>query len=271
MDNVNKTNADRLRGAEDTVTGMKVQGPAIAAIVKTFIFEGSTARKLSVEELVELLAERLATSNEQFRQADAAHQAETSGDVDARDAREAAIATLRETVVAASHAVTGAFGPSMRASMGLDVVWALRGDLLVGQVRNAVQLIRKTRKLQPLAAGVKVDAGELADALEVECGKLEVALETVKREERAAQATYQERELAARDWERFYPGIAEIFTGLCILAGRDELAARVKPTVRKTRSRGSKDPSLSVAAETSTSTGNVAAPNGAHTPDVITH
>ena len=268
MDNVNKGNADRLRSAEDTVTGMKVQGAAVAAAVKDFIFEGQSPRKLSIEELIELLAGRLDGANGQFRTADSAHQVETSGDVDARAARDAAIATVRAGVIAAGHAITGAFGAAVRASMGLDVTWAPRGDLLLGQARNAIQLIKKTRKLQPLAAGVRIDTAELADALEEQCTHLEAALETVKHEERSAQQTFQERELVARVWERAYPGIAEIFTGLCILAGRDELAARVKPTLRKTgRIRVGKDATDTT---TETASGNVPAPATPH-PDVVTH
>ena len=171
----------------------------------------------------------------------------------------------------------------MRSSTGLDVTWQQRGDLLLGQVRNAAQLLRKARKLPPTTAGVKVDTVEMADALDERCNALEAALEGVKREERAAQATFQDRELVARVWERTYPGVAEIFTAMCILAGRDELAARVKPTVRKTRSRGGKDatstttsngavmaPTASGNVAAPTSHGEVAAPGVSHT-DVVTH
>ncbi|HTJ84383.1 MAG TPA: hypothetical protein VL400_21845 [Polyangiaceae bacterium] len=276
-ENVNKTSAEKIRNADDVVTGMRVQGSAVAGAAAAAIFEGKPERKLGVAELVELLATKLEGANDRFRQADATHQAETSGDVDARETRDGAIASLRASVISSAHAITGAFGASVCASMGLDVTWQARGDLLVGQARNAVQLIRRGRKLKPLAAGVKVDTGELADAIEAACNEVDEALEAVKREERAAQQTFQERELVSREWERVYPGIAELFTGLCILAGRDELAARVKPTVRKMRSRG-KDATQPTeatpngAAANGGSNGTTPAPNGdGHTEDVVTH
>ena len=34
-------------------------------------------------------------------------------------------------------------------------------------------------------------------------------------------------------WGRVYIGVAEIFSGLCMLAGEVELAARVRPTARR--------------------------------------
>jgi hypothetical protein len=235
MENVNRTNADRLRSADDVVAAMRVQGTAVAAAIADVLFPEQTARKLSVDEVIHLLADALGRSTSAYREADAAHTAETTSDIDARASRDEAIAALRENVIAAGHAVTGAFGKSVEASMGLDVVWSNRGDLLLSQTRNAVTLIRRTRTLKPLAAGIRVDTNVLADSMEEQCTALEQALEAVKREERAAQQTFQDRELVAREWERLYPGVAEIFTGLCILAGRTELAQRVKPTARKSR------------------------------------
>lgn len=235
MENVHKSNADRLRNAEDVVAAMRVQGSAVIAGVADVLFEGQTSRKLTLDEMLTLLGDALARSTGAYREADANHTAETSSDIDARNARDQAIAALRESVIAAGFAIAGGFGKPVQSSMGLDVVWSSRGDLLLSQARNAVTLVRRTRTLKPLAAGVRVDTAVLADAVEQRCVALEQALDAVKREERAAQHTFQEREIVARQWDRLYPGVAEIFTGLCILAGRNELAARVKPTARRNR------------------------------------
>lgn len=262
-DNVHKTNEDRMRAADDVVTGMRVQGAGVAQAATKWIFDGKTPRKVSIEELIELFATRLEEENGIFRVANKTHQVEVKGDGDIRDARDADAAALRANVLASGQAIGGTFGAPARRSLGLDVDWAARPDLLLSQARSAVELMRQSKTLKPTAAGVKVDLRTLAKSIEVDCDKLQASLAAVNREERLAQETYQERELRAQEWERAYPGVAEVFTGLCILAGRDELAARVKPTVRKQR-RGIKaeDATTSSGAlpAPTTSTGTVPAP-----------
>lgn len=233
MDNIGKTAADRIRDAEDVVTGIRVQGPDVAKALADVLFEDGAARKLSVAEVVELLGAALQRTSDAYKSADAAHVAETSSDGLARGVRDDAALALRDNMLAAESVVRGAFGEPAVASMGLAITWAARPDLLLGQARNASVLVRGAQVSRPIATGVRVDKEALADEIDAKCTALEAAIAEVKREERAAQATYQTRESTAREWERRYAAVAETFTGLCLLAGHDELAARVKPTTRR--------------------------------------
>ena len=233
MNNIGKTAADRVRDADDVVTAIEVQGPAVAAAIAPILFEGGSARKVSIAELLTLVGGALGRSSHAYREADAAHTAETSSDGAARTARDEANASLHEQLVRTESLVHGAFGLSTATAMGLEITWAARPDLLLGQARNAAALVRGADPGKPVAAGVKVDLAAIASEIDDGCVALETALAGVVREERAAQATFQKRQSAAAAWEQRYAAVAEIFTGLCTLAGHDELAARVKPTPRK--------------------------------------
>ena len=62
---------------------------------------------------------------------------------------------------------------------------------------------------------------------------LKDALDAVAREERELQSTMSQRDEATARWTRTYAGVATILSGLAILAGLDDLAAKVRPTERK--------------------------------------
>ena len=233
MNNINKTAADRVRDADDVVTAIEVQGPAVADAIEPMIFEGAHARKVSVAEMLTLIGQVLGRSSGAYREADAAHTSETSSDGAARSARDEAAATLHDRLLRTESLVRGAFGAQASTSMGLEVAWASRPDLLLGQARNAAALVKGAEPGKPVAPGVKVDLEAVATDIEDACEVLETSLTNVVREERAAQGTFQKRQKAAADWEQHYHAVSEIFTGLCMLAGHDELAARVKPVARK--------------------------------------
>ena len=249
MNNIGKTAADRVRDVDDVVTAIDVQGPAVAEAIEPMLFEGESARRVTVAEMVSLLGQPLARGAAAYREADAAHTSETSSDGAARSARDEAAATLHERLLRTESLVRGAFGVAASTAMGLEIAWAARPDLLLGQARNAVALVKAAEPGKPVAAGVKVDLEAVASEIEAACDALETALASVVREERAAQATFQKRQSAAVAWEHRYDAVSEIFTGLCALAGHHELAARVKP-VRKS---GKHDPAEPAATTTASS------------------
>ncbi len=199
------------------------------------IFEGESARKVTVAEMISLLGQLLGRGSAAYREADAAHTSETSSDGASRSARDEAAATLHERLLRTESLVRGAFGVAASTAMGLEIAWAARPDLLLGQARNAVALVKGGEPGKPVAAGVKVDLEAVASEIDDACDALETALASVVREERAAQGTFQKRESAAAAWEQRYDAVSEIFTGLCALAGHHELAARVKPARKSSK------------------------------------
>lgn len=251
---VGKTAADRVRAADDVATAIDVQGPSVAEQVERVLFEGRAPRKVTVAEIVGLLGQHLTRKSAGYREADLEHNTELSGDASVRDERDAAASDLRELVGGTASVVRGVFGAAASASMGLDVTWAARPDLLLRQAQNAVSLIRKAEVGKPVV-GVKIDLDEVARGIEAACKRLDQGLNDVVREERQAQATFQRRETAASDWEKQYTAVAEIFQGMCLLAGHEELAARVKPAGRRS---GKHDPE-----PTTTSNGATEAPKPA--------
>lgn len=236
MDNFSKMSTERTRNARAVVAGMEEQGEEVAQKISALLFDGDAARRVTVAELVAALVRRLGVANDEFDDADSAHTTETAGDFDARAARDAAHTALHEALVTASQVVLGALGKQAQTSMGLGgIEWQPRGDRLSKQARTTIGLMRERRTFVPRAPGVVFDAEALARSIEERCDALDAALAEVLRENKRAHKTFQRRAAALKVWDRTYPGIAEIFTGLCLLGEFDELAQRVKPTARKAR------------------------------------
>jgi hypothetical protein len=80
---------------------------------------------------------------------------------------------------------------------------------------------------------VSVDPIAMADSLATHAEALRTTLGDVKREEREAQLTLQRRNAATTAWNATYQRVADTRTGLFELAGRTELADRVRPTARR--------------------------------------
>ena len=75
----------------------------------------------------------------------------------------------------------------------------------------------------------------LAKGLDGPLAELDVALATVRREHREAEQALVERDRVIAAWTDIYQSCASIAEGLLRLAGRPELAARVRPTERRAR------------------------------------
>src|SRR5690606_22884939 len=78
--------------------------------------------------------------------------------------------------------------------------------------------------------GAQVDTAALAADLEQRKALLEEHLAAVVRETREAQVTLEAKNRAKADYDRIFSGVATIYTGLFSLAGRDELADKVRPS-----------------------------------------
>jgi hypothetical protein len=82
-------------------------------------------------------------------------------------------------------------------------------------------------------AGASLDVAVVAQALNQQRQVLRERLADVAREVREAQVSQVAKQAALDDYDRAFTGIATVFQGLFALVGKDELAARVRPSQRR--------------------------------------
>ncbi|MGM0557089.1 MAG: hypothetical protein ACQEVA_11970 [Myxococcota bacterium] len=110
---------------------------------------------------------------------------------------------------------------------------------LLPYARNAVESLRDMA--EPLGTlGASIASEAIADDLQPSLDRLRAAVEAMDAEERQAEAAIVARDVALDDWERIYRAVARVLEGLYRRAGEDELADRIRPTMR--RASGVDDP-----------------------------
>lgn len=87
--------------------------------------------------------------------------------------------------------------------------------------------------LAPKPGREPLKAQKMAEALEVEVTKFKKSLKDVDREEREYQAALGARDLSVEQWSLVYPNVTDALGAFYSLAGRSDLADRVRPTARR--------------------------------------
>jgi len=232
MVDVSKTVADRLTYSEQVIQAIEVQGAAVIGGITSNV-GGQFPRDVVVSAVIAWLGSHLRGAHDALRSADLAHNLELTDDAGPRRERDEATTALRQQLIAASNVVRGAHGDAFSTAVGLEAALEERPDLLLTQGRSIVGALRGTAAPAVQTPGVRLDRAALTDAIEVTAARLADALTTVRREEREAQSTLSARDQAMSRWARVYAGVGEVFSGLCTLAGLDDLASKVRPTARR--------------------------------------
>lgn len=154
---------------------------------------------------------------------------ERADDPDHRDERDRLVKKLRgklersrKSLEAARDGLSRRFGldgntprvPARLEKFAVNVVRALRAD-------NTTYG----------GGGLSVDTGELANDIEPLQQELSDKVVELAGEEREAEALLVEREEILEEWERVYRSVAHMLQGAYQLAGEDELADRIRPTI----------------------------------------
>lgn len=188
-----------------------------------------------LELLLKLALRVLDESQSALVEADEAHQRELLDDAEPRDARDEAAAGLRDRLISLRDTLASLYGESILRKSGFTSPTPEEPVLLsrfAGQVSGALQELTLPRPRLP-GLRIQVNAPELAAELDAQRGRLDQALADVTRETKEAQATLSARDEAAASFDSRYQGVANLVTGLLRLAGKPDLAARVRLTWRR--------------------------------------
>ncbi len=168
-----------------------------------------------------------------MQNADIALAQERADDPQYREKRDAAIQGLTKLI----SRVKSVLPDALMAQYGLDGTAPTSSDGLInyglkilGLVKEKPELINTTED----GFSIQVNVDSIIESLTGSIKNLTDSLLDVKREEREAQASLENRDKKIAEWKGAYVAVASILAGFYQLAGRVDLADRIRPTVRKT-------------------------------------
>lgn len=190
--------------------------------------------------LARLLLRRLDADTAAMVAADDAHARELEDDSASREARDGALEAARAEVFELRELVGFLWGGEALAAAGLREM----------PPRDPVELVRYLQKasaqveeLNPGEGrlGVQVDLAARAGQLRAHQSNLSRALEDVKREQREGERTQGAKSLAILRYDESFAAAAGLTHQLLLLAGRPDLAERVRPSTRRRGRRAQED------------------------------
>lgn len=215
------------RGQLETVADALVERLAPAAGAET------TALRKSVTVLGGSLLGWLSAQTDAMLAADAAHAAELGDDAALRAGRDAHAATVSQHLGALREVVRVYFGEASVAKLGLpgalpDDPSALHrlGGAVLAQLRDFTPPA-------PKLPSMKFVHAEWRALLEAPVAALGEALDAVALDRRENELTLTEKHRAIAAYDAAFRGTATALAGLFTAAGRDDLAARVRPSTRR--------------------------------------
>jgi hypothetical protein len=228
---------DRGRSASQVSAQIETHADEIQNQLKTLL-EPHLARGEKMPDLalfVRLSGRLLTGRPEPLAAADRAHEAELSDDAAPRAERDDAERELRDTVVTFRNSISSNFGDGALRTLGIwDPPPSDTRGLATYAKDFALALADDTRAIQgKKRKGVTIDRHAMAKELTPEAGRLETALGVVTKEEAEATATQTAKNNAMTANDTAFAGVATAAEGLLTLAGRSDLAERVRPSARR--------------------------------------
>ena len=232
--NVSQMVADRVTITNTVVSAIRIHGPEIADVVEKALFPAGLPNNLKIADVLGALAAHLEKRTNALVDADRAHTNELADDDGLRQTRDERTIDLKDLLSNLRSNLMRNYGPIAAGAYGLGA--ALPDDapallLLAGQVESLL----RTRPLVEAAKkqSLKIDALLVADDVRDSAAALRTTLGDVEREKREAQLTLGVKTEAMANWGNTYPAVADATAAFFALAGRTDLAQRVRPTARR--------------------------------------
>lgn len=146
--------------------------------------------------------------------------------------RDALVSELREKVVRFRAVIETGYGAAVVRKLGFVGSTPQDPDQLIETTRAVLDSL-KSVALGPAIDGVTVDTSKLTRGIATANEALAAASAQVRKEGREVQAARVLRDAEQREAERQVRGLAMVLEGLCVLAGQDALAERVRPATRQ--------------------------------------
>jgi hypothetical protein len=234
MAEVSKVVSDRIAITRTLTWAIQVHGAEVADALEATLFPNGAPADCNVRTFLAALQTHAQRSADDVSGKDQAHAMELADDAEPRHNREVTRGALREGLIGTRSTLEGVYGSLILTAYGLAGETPTENDELL-QAASTTEGLLRNRPLteKPLRIGIAVDVKAIADDLHGRIEDLRTALGDVRREEREAQVTRDERNTSLIRWNTSYQGTATVVTGLFELAGKSALADRVRPTARR--------------------------------------
>lgn len=230
MSSASKLVTNRLAAARYVISAAQVHGAAVARAIATDVPGLSEAQ---ARHVIERLTARLTEASARLEQAEGEYTREQSDDPAVRQQRDASATALAELLTGMRQLLLDHVSDTAVRVYGLNNPTPATADALLVTGANTLRLLQTHPLDLPKRPWLQVDGAALASEVARHVDALRSALEGLRIEERELQAAKSARDAALEDWTRVYVGVAGTLESLFRLAGRTELAARLRPTNRR--------------------------------------
>lgn len=236
MAKLGKEMENRLTVSKKVIAAAQTHGPALAPILADKALaakgDGDTPKAAAFKAMFASLAAMLTSASNALETAELNHSAEQADDVGPRTARDKAKEQLLALMVKLGSTVEDALGADGLKAYGLEGDTPRTPKTLATYVGNVIHLMTQTPKQVTTDVGGTFSTAATVKILQKAKAELDAALADVDREARELEETLGTRDQALSEWADVYQGVANTLTGLFRLAGRRDLAERVRPTSR---------------------------------------
>jgi hypothetical protein len=227
---------NRINVSKKVIAAATTHGPGLAPLLAAKAAEAQGAAgapaAAAFAAMFASLAATLKFATGALESAALAYSAEHADDVAPREARGKAADVLLGLVVQLRATVESTLGASVLATYGLEGDTPRNPKALASHVTNVLELLGQSPVSVTTDLGSTFSTAATITGLTAKKAPLDAALGDVDREARELEDALGKRDQAIDHWSDAYQGVANALTGLFRLAGRKDLAERVRPTSR---------------------------------------
>ena len=232
MDNVSKMAANWAMVIRTVVASIRSNLDAVASGAEAILYPDGPPAEARLRVVLAAMADLLEHRLEVLREAERTLVLERGDDPAARGAETDAYQKLRALLIRLRSLAEGTFDDVTVAKLGLRGATPENADA-IAEYASTIAKSRSTITLPAPPEGITFDAAHFATALRTDVNALTGAQQAVAVEEREAQRTLSARDAAESALQLAYVNVADTFTAWALLAGRADIAERVRPTSRR--------------------------------------
>ncbi len=209
--------------------------PFLAARIEPFLEEGES---LDFNLLQRVLGRMITASRQKLIDADKAHIDELTDDVGPRLVRDDVVDAVRHKLIEIRQLAQGLFGLAHAIEIvAVDGSTALQPEFLWRQAEHTLSRLRSPDLKRPKAstAAITFDPLQLADELEPLVTALRQAIDGIEIDRREAAVSVEAKHGTMSDHDLLLGASGRIVTGLFLLAGRQDLANRIRVALPRRR------------------------------------
>jgi hypothetical protein len=233
-----KAAIDRQRAARTVASTAYTYSADTASRVKeTLLRYAKPGEQIpDIQLLLRLVGRMIASENEALTRADAAHEIELADDTEPRKQRDETAEKVRRNLKDLRTAIETTYGAVGLPRLQLSDTIPHDPSALAMLARTVLVHLRDESIKLPAARrrGLSLDREAFAEELASDLPLLDKALAVVAREAREAEVTLRAKRLALESNDRAFTRGAAFLSATFTLAGLDELAEKIRPSIEQT-------------------------------------